>query len=63
MREGVRHPKKKTDHLLRSHANRLDAELAAAEIEKVFEVWAQKVDDENIVKALLPKMVDLRDAG
>jgi hypothetical protein len=48
--------------LLCSHANGLDAELAAAEVEKVFKVWTQKVNDENVVKALLSKMVDLRHA-
>ena len=52
--------KKKTCHLFRSHANRLDAELAAAKVEEVFQVRAQEVDNENVVETLLTKMVNLR---
>ena len=46
--------------MLCSHANSLDAELAAAEVEKVFQVRTQEVDDENVVETLLSEMVDLR---
>jgi len=46
--------------LLCGHTNGLDAELAAAEIEEVFQVRTQEVDDENVVETLLSKMVDLR---
>ena len=46
--------------MLCSHTNSLDAELAAAEVEKVFQVRTQEVDDENVMQTLLSKMVDLR---
>jgi hypothetical protein len=49
-----------SNHLFCGHTNGLDAELAAAEIEEVFQVRTQEVDDENVVEALLSKMVDLR---
>lgn len=52
----------KTNHLFRSHANCFDGELAAAEVEEVFQVRAQEVNNENIVETLLTKMVDLRNA-
>lgn len=61
--QAPRMQKKKTDHLFRSHTNSLDAEFAAAEVEEVFQVGAQKVDDENVVETLLTEMVDLRDAN
>jgi len=49
--------------LLRRHANSLDAELAAAEVEEVFQVRTQEVNDEDIMETLLSKMMDLRNAG
>jgi len=52
----------KTNHLLCSHTNSLYAELAAAEVEEIFQVRTQEVNDENVVEALLSKMVDLRNA-
>ena len=48
--------------MLRRHTNSLDAELAAAEVEEIFQVGTQEVDDENIMETLLSKMVDLRNA-
>ena len=42
------------------HTNGLDGELAAAEIEEVFQVRTQEVDDENVMETLLSKVVDLR---
>ena len=54
--------KKNTNHLLRRHADSLDAELAAAEVEEVFQVRTQEVNNENIMETLLSKMVDLRNA-
>jgi len=53
----------KTNHLLRGHTNSLDAKLAPAEVEEVFQVRTQEVDDKNIMEALLSKMVDLGNAG
>lgn len=38
-----------TDHLLRSHHDRLDGELPAAEVEQILETRSQQVDDEDVV--------------
>jgi hypothetical protein len=46
--------------LLRSHADGLDAELAATEVEEVFQVRTQEVNNEDVVETLLSEMVDLR---
>jgi hypothetical protein len=58
--EDVGDEEQKINYLLRSHASGFDTGLATAEIEKVFKVWTQGVNDENVVKALLSKMVGLR---
>ena len=50
------------NHLLCGHTNGLDAELAVAEVEEIFQVRTQEVDDENVMETLLSKMVDLRNA-
>ena len=50
----------KANHLLCGHTNGLDAELASTEVEEVFEVGTQEVDDKNVMETLLSKMVDLR---
>lgn len=50
-------------HLLGSHAHGLNRELTATHVEKVLEVRAEQVDDENIVQALLTEVVYLRDAS
>lgn len=49
-----------TYHLLGSHADRLDAELAATHVEEVLEVRAEEVNDEYVVQTLLAEVVDLR---
>ena len=51
-----------TYHLFRRHADGLDGELAAAHVEEVLQVGPEKVDDEDVVEALLPEVVHLRDA-
>jgi hypothetical protein len=51
-----------TDHLARGHAHGLDAELAAAHVEQVLKIRAEKVNDEHVVQALLPKVVHVWDA-
>lgn len=51
-----------TDHLLRGHARGLDAELATAHVKQVLQTGAEQVDNENVVQALLAKVVGLRDA-
>ena len=55
--------KPQTHHLPRRHAHRLDRELAPTHVEQVLQARAQKIDDEDVVQALLPKVVYLRDAG
>ena len=52
-----------THHLPRCHANSLYRELPPTHVEQVFEAGTQQVDDEDVVQALLPKVVYLRDAG
>lgn len=52
-----------TDHLLGRHTNGLESEFPATHVEEVFEVGAEKVNDENIVKSLLAKVVHLGDTG
>jgi hypothetical protein len=49
--------------LARSHATSLDRKLAAAHVEQVLEGRSEEVDDENVVQALLAKVVDLGDTG
>ena len=50
-------------HLLCSHADSLDGELAPTHVEQVLQARPQKIDDEDVVQALLPKVVYLRDTG
>ncbi len=49
-----------THHLLRSHADRLDAKLAVAHVKQVLQVGPEQVDNQDIVKTLLAEVVDLR---
>lgn len=51
--------RKRTHHLLRSHADRLYGELATTVVEKVFEVRSEEVDDEDVMESFLPEMVHL----
>jgi hypothetical protein len=48
-----------TDHLLRCHDHRLDAKLAPAHVEQIFETWPEQVNDEDVVETLLAEIVDL----
>ena len=48
-----------THHLLRSHTDRLDGELAPAHVEQVLEARPQQVDDEDVVQPFLPEVVYL----
>jgi hypothetical protein len=50
-------------HLLRYHDDRLDGESPAAVIEQVFERGTEEVDDQDVVQALLAKVVDIRNTG
>lgn len=51
-----------THHLPRSHAYRLDRELAPTHVEQVLEAGPQQVNNQDIVQALLTEMVYLRNA-
>ena len=50
-------------HLFGSHAYCLDCKFAPTHVEEVFQVGAEKVDNEHVVEAFLPKVVNLGDAG
>lgn len=52
-----------TYHLLCSHAHGFHSKLAPTHVEQVFEVGTEEIDNEDIVKALLSKVMDLRNAG
>ena len=52
-----------THHLLSGHADRLNAELAVAHVEQVLQVRAEQVNNEDVVEALLTKVIGLRDSG
>jgi ABC-type transporter Mla MlaB component len=49
--------------LLGYHDNRLDGELPVAVVEQVLQAGAEKVNNEDVVQALLAKVVNIRDAG
>lgn len=49
----------KTYHLLCCHDNSLDAELATAHVKEIFQTWPEKIDDEDVVQALLSEVVYL----
>lgn len=51
-----------TNHLKGKHADCFNLVLATAHIEQVLEIWAQQVNDEDIVKTLLTEVMNLRDA-
>jgi hypothetical protein len=52
-----------TYHLLRYHDNRLDGELPVAVVEQVLQAGAEQVDDQDVVQALLAKVIDIRNPG
>ena len=51
------------NHLLGDHDYSLDRELPVAVVEQVLQTGAQQVDDQDVVQALLAKVVDIRDPG
>lgn len=51
---------KKVYHLLGGHAYSLDGELASTHIEEIFQVGTEKVNDQDVVETLLPKIIHLR---
>lgn len=50
-------------HLLGNHHHSLGREAAVAVVEEVLQTRAEKVDDQNIVQALLAKVIDIRDTS
>jgi hypothetical protein len=50
------------EHLSSSHAYGLDGKLATAHIKEVFQTRTKEVNDEDVVQALLAKVVDLGDS-
>ena len=52
-----------TYHLLGYHDNRLDGEFPVAVVEQVLQAGAEQVDDQDVVQALLAKVVNIRNAG
>ena len=52
-----------TYHLLSYHDDSLDGELSVAVVEQVLQAGAEEVNDQNVVKALLAKVIDIRDPG
>lgn len=61
--EGWIGERKGANHLLSSHDDSLDAEFTTAHVEEVLERRSEQVDDEDVVKAFVSKVVDLGDAG
>ena len=52
-----------THHLLSDHDNSLDREASVAMIEEVFQTGTEQVDNQDVVKTLLPEVVDIGDAS
>lgn len=50
-------------HLSGCHTHSLDSELPPTHIEKIFQTRPQQINDEDIVQALLPKMIYLWNPG
>ena len=50
-------------HLLRDHYDGFGRKSSVTMIKEVFKRGSQKVNDENIVKALLAEVVDVRNPG
>jgi hypothetical protein len=53
----------RADHLLCSHADRLDCELASTHVEEILKVGAKQVDYQDIMEPFLTEMVHLGDTG
>lgn len=52
-----------THHLLRNHADCLEAEPPVAVIKEILQRWAKQIDDQDVVKAFLTEVVDIGNAG
>jgi hypothetical protein len=47
-------------HLFCHHHNRLDGEAAVTQVEQVLKTGPEEVDNQDVVKALLAKVIDIR---
>lgn len=63
MEESIHFISINTYHLLSNHDDSLDGELAVAVIEQVLQARTEKVNDQNVVEALLAKVINIRDPG
>lgn len=52
-----------THHLLCNHHNSLDREFAVAMVEEILQAGSEKVDDQDVVEALLAEVIHIRDTG
>ena len=52
---------KTTDHLLRYHYNSLGGEPSIAVIKEVLQRWSEEINDQDVVKAFLAEIIDIRD--
>jgi hypothetical protein len=50
-------------HLFGDHDHRFDGEAASAVVEEVFERRTQQVNDQNVVKTLLAKIIHIGNSG
>ena len=53
----------RTNHLLGDHDYSLDRELPVAVVEQVLQTGAEQIDDQDVVQALLSKVINIRNAG
>lgn len=47
-------------HLLRNHHNGLCRESSTTVVKQVFKRWSKEINDEDVVEALLAKVIDIR---
>ena len=50
-------------HLLCNHYHRFGGEPSIAMVEKIFERGSKEIDDEDVMKAFLSKIIDIRNAS
>lgn len=63
LKRNTRNIERYSYHLLSSHADSFDTELSPAHVKKVFQIRTKKVYNENVVQALLTKVMHLRNTG
>lgn len=50
-----------TYHLLCYHHNSLRRESSVAVVKEIFQRWSEEIDDQDVVKAFLAEIIDIRD--